>query len=847
MKQSAERRPWPWADIGLGLGALGVYLFTLAPGLLPADSGEYQVTGALFGVAHPPGFPAYTLLSGLVARLLAPLPAATAINAFSAGLAAATLVAVSRAVRTWTGATAAGLLAALTLGAAATFWAQATTTNIRMFTAFAVALALAGLADYSRNPRNGRALALGAFGLGLAVAHHGSTAFLAAVLGLYALAVYALGDWSPVRLALAGGLTWRGALVVAARQLWPALAGLLPFLSWGYFLVQVRAFGALKNAGTWEGFLDQVFARDALGAVLAFATPELLPDRVRVLGVILAFQWHWSVLALGAVGALVLAAGPAELRDRLLAAALGLAFVIHTFFAITYAAPQTAEYLLPGFVLLAVPVGVAGAAALRWARTRPAVGLPLLAVAVLGAGVQVVSTYPAYRELAQDDSTRAFAEAVLAEAPPNAVVLAPWHWVTPLWYLHHVEGRRPDVEVRYVVPRGRSYAENWVEDIQTHLTARPVVVTSFFKPEYAASGLRFRPLATPGFPAWEAGAAPLVATPAGVRGEQAFAAVTLLGQQRVPGLPGALDVIVAWRVAGAPRAVSFFVQLIGPDGQLYGQHDVAVPAARYTAGEVLLERYSVIALPEAPPGLYALTAGAYTPDGARLATAVLGEVTLAPRPAPPVTAHPQQRPGASPELTGYDVDRSLPDSLRVYAHWRLGPRAVEAPWLGTTVAVPAGAGYATTPLELPLDANWPGAPGPEARYVPLGTELVLVAARLGPASAAPGEAVTAEVTFLAARPIVRDLVVKLDLVGAGWHAQLDTVPVGGGLPTLKWITGRSITDRLTVTVPPEAAAGPAQLVLGWYDAFNQRDLPLLDPRLAQLGPTVPLGAITITP
>ena len=41
------------------------YSVFVARGLLPADSGEFQVVVPLLGVAHPPGFPLYTLLGKL--------------------------------------------------------------------------------------------------------------------------------------------------------------------------------------------------------------------------------------------------------------------------------------------------------------------------------------------------------------------------------------------------------------------------------------------------------------------------------------------------------------------------------------------------------------------------------------------------------------------------------------------------------------------------------------------------------------------------------------------------------------------------------------------------------------
>ena len=55
-----------YLEILVGLIFLIVYTLTLSPGLLPADAGEYQVVGSVLGVAHPPGFALYTLLSWLI-------------------------------------------------------------------------------------------------------------------------------------------------------------------------------------------------------------------------------------------------------------------------------------------------------------------------------------------------------------------------------------------------------------------------------------------------------------------------------------------------------------------------------------------------------------------------------------------------------------------------------------------------------------------------------------------------------------------------------------------------------------------------------------------------------------
>ncbi|MDW8328055.1 MAG: hypothetical protein RMK99_15950, partial [Anaerolineales bacterium] len=306
-----------------------------------------------------------------------------------------------------------------------------------------------------------------------------------------------------------------------------------------------------------------------------------------------------------------------------------------------------------------------------------------------------------------------------------------------------------------------------------------------------------------------------------------------------------VDLIAAWRVTGPPRDINFFIHALGPDGLLYGQHDVSVPATRYVAGEVLAERYTVTLLPEAAPGTYTLVAGAYLPDGTRLAETALITFTVTPRSAPPPTASVRLIKFPKTTLVGEDVDRSLPDAQRLYQHFRIDEATTRVPGMGVEKSFPvADSGYVTVAGDLPPDYVLPLF-APSSRYVAFGDALVLTDARFSPARARPGESVTVDVEFIAARSLMQDLIVKVELTGNGWRAQVDTVPVGGGLPTLKWIAGSRLRDCYTLTIPPGAAPGPAQLTLGWYDAFTQRNLPLLHPRLAQLGPNAPLGVVEI--
>ena len=63
-------------DLGLALAlsalSLAAYVRTLAPSVLPADSGEFQLAAPLLGVAHPTGYPLF-LLAGWLFSHLAPV------------------------------------------------------------------------------------------------------------------------------------------------------------------------------------------------------------------------------------------------------------------------------------------------------------------------------------------------------------------------------------------------------------------------------------------------------------------------------------------------------------------------------------------------------------------------------------------------------------------------------------------------------------------------------------------------------------------------------------------------------------------------------------------------------
>lgn len=845
------------------LGFLALYAATLLPGVLPADSGEFQEVAATAGVAHPPGYPLYTLLAWLFAHIpLGPTPA-WRVNAFSAITAAATTALVFSTARRTSGSLLGGLAAALALGSATTFWATATKASIRPLTAFFAALCLyalirhASVADREESSAGDRYLVLFFLALSLGLTHHPSLLFPGVVFLLYLILVDPALLHQP------------------RRWLKPALALLPSLLVFIYLPLR-----GTSNLSTLSGFLDYVLARGFRGDMFALG----LLDRLVLLPTLLRFQFNVVLLVGAGVGALLLL-----WRDHRLAFLLLGSSLIHTAVTLTYDAPQTVEYEMPAYVslvfLMAVPFGyasptLAAMSDLRLSspRLRSLISIMGRAAAVLllfAALANLVIHLPSYRALSDDHDARLYVETLLRDAPQEALILSNWHWFTPLRYVHEVEGVRPDITIEYVAPRGEPLAETWVRRIEEHVDDRPVVVVRFFRPQYSALPYTFEPLGEAFLVRSERRTdvpADLTGVDA-VLGEEVEILGYRLGSKAVrPAQP--LSVELAWSPASSLTAeIARFAQLIGPDGRLWSMaEDPRHAPDEVSPGQVVLDRILVYPRLDAPPGQYTLVVGAYTSEG-RLTTqegddtVTLQTVRVEPSAVRPVTQHPRfLRPVGAPSLVGFDNDVGTEGNVRTYLHWA-GPgeavrlEVVEAG--GSTVAalsVPAleRGEYATLavdrprgPIQLvalrgggPLRWNLflPGPielPPPDAdeRYVPFGDGVILTDAGGPTGNLEPGAKTMLPLRFRGYRPIQRDYIVSTSLTGLNpdgtwaWRVSHDTVPALGAVPTLKWIRGSLVLDPHRMEVPPDSPAVPVAGSVLIYDHFTQRSLPSLDGKL----------------
>ncbi len=400
----ARARPWTLL-VAFALPLL-VYLLTLAPDLAwahhGADGGDL-VTAAITGRApHPPGFPLYTWLASAVVRLPWRTPA-WRLNLLSALGAAGAAVATTAAVQQRGHKPIIALAAGLTLGFAPLLWSQAVITEV-----YAPATCLAAVLLWWRERSLDTPVQAAVAGLlwGLGVAVHPTLLFLAPL-------------WLTVQ-----------------RALWPTLLGGFALGLTPYALLPLRGpwpqpWGDLRTLSGWWAYVS---ARLYHG--FAFALPlAQWPRRWLAWAALLARQFT----PLGAAAVLLGAHQRRQKAARWQTLRPLLALLLVSFYAIGYNTTDSLVYLTPFLPLIALWLSD-GVDALAGQKIPPALWL-LLPALLLALNWRTV-------DLSPEHTPRPWAEAILTEAPPDAVLVTSKdaHTFT-LWYAQEGLRVRPDVVI----------------------------------------------------------------------------------------------------------------------------------------------------------------------------------------------------------------------------------------------------------------------------------------------------------------------------------------------------------------------------------------------------------------
>jgi 4-amino-4-deoxy-L-arabinose transferase-like glycosyltransferase len=443
------------------VAALALYVPTLMPGVGFWDTAEFQTVGPVLGIAHPTGFPTYTLLSWFASVVLGPFgETAFRMNLLSAilvaGAAGILAATVGRIVRRPGPALAAGLV----LAVAPIAWWTANRADPHALHLFLLALLLdrltawgqAGLerradsADVTPGPAaRGRrdgwqlpwdgALLAASLVFGISLGNHGLSVLLAPGIALYLLAVEP-GILRRGRLVLACGALIFAAVVVLYAYI-PIRASMNPPLNYAH-------------PSTLDGFLYLVTASQFHGLLQNPFQDGLAPFVNVFVG-----QQGWPVVLAAAAGfaALALGFGRFERIGPRFALLTGAWLVVTMVFSLGYGDGFIDRYYL-GPLLVAAAWAAAGVSA-GWdavsARLRLGAVAPGLAIVAAAA----LLAWPAWLAItghdgndeSRDRDAARWTQVALDRLEPDAVVVSWWSYSTPLWYAKYVEGRRPDMLV----------------------------------------------------------------------------------------------------------------------------------------------------------------------------------------------------------------------------------------------------------------------------------------------------------------------------------------------------------------------------------------------------------------
>jgi len=442
--------------LGVGVASLTVYCLTAARFVTWGDSPELVAVARTLGIAHPPGYPLYTLLAAAVVGI--PIGGAfLRLSILSAVFGAASAACLSLFV--WHAVGLSGpqgrepdpvarsfgaVVGGLALALSPTFWSQATvpevyTLALALVLAIVLVLVVRVSGSPGRPPRP-RSLVLAGFLAGLALAHHLTAVFAVAAsalgLGLARRARPRAREVALAGVAAAAGLSLYAYLPLRARQ--------DPAILW----TPLTSFGDVLRHVSGTQYASRLFA-------------EPLPLVASKLGSFVAAlprELSWVVLALGVVGFWTL-----WRRNRTVALTVVLWAAMTFVHALAYRIPDVGSYYIPVYAVIAAAAG-AGLTSIshrlgrRFGTSRTAIVLAALVGLVLV--VRSVKLWPEM-DLSRRDDARVFMLRMLEIVPPDGIVLAREdRTVFTLWYARYVEGLRNDVAI--LDARGRApHLERW--------------------------------------------------------------------------------------------------------------------------------------------------------------------------------------------------------------------------------------------------------------------------------------------------------------------------------------------------------------------------------------------------
>jgi len=414
--------------------SLLVYFLTANPSVTFTDAGELAAVASTLGIAHPTGYPLFTLLGHLWTKLPLPLSPVRKMNLFAALCTALSVFLFYRIMLELLGRSSGAaapadrparqtLIAAataLTYAFARTVWEQATSTEVY---SLHLLMLQASILLFLRAERL-RQWLLWAFVLGLSFSNHLTTILIAPA------TIYLFFKKMGIR---------RQAFVLIAKMALPFAAGLclylyLPLRSAPWFPFQHLGIPEFDWGRVCRG-LDKFFQHvgGAQYRVWMFSSGDW-PTQLKTFFALTPYQLAWIGIPLFIVGLWKLQRAAKPTFWFLILLIIGCVF-----YSMNYSIHDISSYFLLAWVASLWLVGIGlDALAVRWKS-----GLVLSAVLPLTAFALNFRVNNHSKDYLVLDYTRNLVD----NLEPNAILIsAQWDFFcSAFWYLQRVEGYRPDV------------------------------------------------------------------------------------------------------------------------------------------------------------------------------------------------------------------------------------------------------------------------------------------------------------------------------------------------------------------------------------------------------------------
>lgn len=425
----------------VSVASLLLYTMTICPAVPFTDGGELAAVGATLGIAHPTGYPLFTLLARLATIVPLGFPVIFKLNlmaalftAVAAGFCTSVILLLIRSrvfgkyspAHSSDDAVAAGF-GAIALACSSTFWSQSAEVEVyslHLLLIMAIVYAFLRGIEESNQDSLSPFLIVAAFGVGLSFTNHMTTLLLAPAL------LYLFGKKFGVgrHAARIGLVLVPFFLLGLSLYLYlPVRSAANPMFDWGH-------------PATLERFVWHVSGKQY--QVWMFSGWATAKKQLAYYVSNLPHEFNWGLIGLMLVGM-----WDTVSRRRGLALFVLLAILAALTYSINYDIHDIDAYFLLSYVALAWLVGFGARRVLEFGRRHlhPA-AVALLFISLLGWQV-----WQNFARVDQSDNllVEDFVENSFSSLEPNAIVFTGlWDYlVSPSYYYQAIEKRRPDVIV----------------------------------------------------------------------------------------------------------------------------------------------------------------------------------------------------------------------------------------------------------------------------------------------------------------------------------------------------------------------------------------------------------------